>query len=449
VVRHHPQAFLKERLQSITEDIDSVFLFLDNNHKVCLMHNLFNFGGKRMRKENKVIALRGMSHEADPFLLEGTFWDPPILLEKIPKEGIADCKTVDQLEGLNLTERANRQNEVKIFKICLPPPFALEEILNSGNLDPDGKFTTLDPLELILLLKTRAEELIPPLEMELAIGDAEAMEHKARCHARAILPPLGGGDLDLSAGAGATDKDLSLVRQMGAALANLNETLRSQQVSTKKQIELSEDKTLEKKDRTKKFHPSIVRMLKMAASDDGETMADEIAISASLFFNCSTIGAAEQELQTQLETMGLGWAGFASGLTTSMYMAHIFWANLIEPKNFSAFFCYRRQANDQDHTGRFIVLHLQERLGKAKSLDEIKASMKQTLTVPKDFHQMLDGLRIFTGLNAVLDGGREVSENLEKLTIVIAENQEIFQARANGESPSSPFTTAKTSTTRS
>jgi hypothetical protein len=60
--------------------------------------------------------------------------------------------------------------------------------------------------------------------------------------------------------------------------------------------------------------------------------------------------------------------------------------------------------------------------------------MKQTLTVPKDFHQMLDGLRIFTGLNAILDGGQEVSENLEKLTIAIAENQEIFQARANGAS---------------
>jgi hypothetical protein len=88
-------------------------------------------------------------------------------------------------------------------------------------MDPDGGFTTLNPLELILLLKTRAEDLdsmdlespeegdaskhihyflvwlwlankrfIPPLEMELAIGDAEAMEHKVRCHA--ILPPLGG-----------------------------------------------------------------------------------------------------------------------------------------------------------------------------------------------------------------------------------------------------------------
>jgi hypothetical protein len=408
----HPERFVdatsetltpKERLQSITEDTDSVFLFVDNSHKVCLMHNLINFGGKRMRKEDKVVALRGMSHEADPFLLEGIFWDPPIHLEKIPKEGIADCETVDDLKSLNLTERANRQSEFKTFKLCLPPPFALEEILNSGQMDPDGKFTTPDPLELIIMLKTRAEDLdsmdldssgegvaskhihyflvwlwlahkklIPPLEMELAIGDAEAMEHKTRCHARAILPPLGGGGSDFSTGEGAPDKDISLVRQMGAALANLNETLKSQQELTRKQIELSEDKSLEKKDRTKKFHPSIVRMLKMAASDDRETMAHEIANSASSFFNCSTIGAAEQELQSQLETMGLGWAGFASGLTTNMYMAHIFWANLIDPKNFSAFFCYRRQANDQDHTGRFIVLHLQERLGKAKRLDEIR-----------------------------------------------------------------------------
>ena len=228
----HPERFVdatsemltpKERLQSITEDTDSVFLFLDNNHKVRLMHNLINFGGKQMRKENKVVALLGMSHEANPFLFEGIFWDPPIHLEKILQEGIAECKTVDYLKSLNLTERANRQNEFKAFKMCLPPPFALEEILNSDQMDPDGEFTTLDLLELILLLKTRSEDLdsmdlespeegdaskhihyflvwlwlvhkrlIPPLEMELAIGDAEAMEHKARCHARAILPPLGG-----------------------------------------------------------------------------------------------------------------------------------------------------------------------------------------------------------------------------------------------------------------
>jgi hypothetical protein len=468
----HPERFVeatsetltaKERLQSITEDTDSVFLFVDIDKKVCLMHNLINFGGRRVRKEDKVVALLGMSHNAVPYLLEGSFWDPLIHLEKIPKDWIVDCETVEQLRGLSLTERANRQNEFITCKVCLPPPFALEEILNSGQLDPDGDFITLDPLELILLLKNRAEDLdamnmeslahggayeytkyilvwlwlvhkglIPPLEMEAAMGDAEAMEHKARCHARAILPPLGGGESDPFVGA--SDRDFSLIRQMGAALANLNETLKGQQLLTKKQIELSEDKSLEKKDRTKKFHPSIVHMLKMAASEDKETVADEIADSAKSFFNCSTIGAAEQELQSQLEAMGLGWAGFAAGLTTAMYMAHIFWANLIEPKNFSAFFCYRRQPNDQDHTGRFIVLHLQERLGTTKTLDEIKASMKQTLTVPKDFHQMLDGLRIFTGLNAVLDGGQEVSANLEKLTITIAQNQEIFQSRASGES---------------
>jgi hypothetical protein len=109
----HPDRFVdatsktltpKERLQSVTEDTDSVVLFVDNNnHKVRLMHNLINFGGKRMRKENKVVALLGMSHKANPFLLGGIFWDPPILLEKIPKEGIADCKTVDDLKSLNLT----------------------------------------------------------------------------------------------------------------------------------------------------------------------------------------------------------------------------------------------------------------------------------------------------------------------------------------------------------
>jgi hypothetical protein len=245
-----------------------------------------------------------------------------------------------------------------------------------------------------------------------------------------------GGDFDLSTGTSAPDKDFSLVRQMGVALANLNETLKSQQELTKKQIELSKDKPLEKKDRTKKFHPSIIPMLKMAASDDRETMANKIANSASSFFNCSTIGAAEKELQSQLETMGLGWTGFASGLTTSMYTAHIFWANLIDPKNFSDFFCNHRHANDQDHTGRFIVLHLQERLGKAKTLDEIKALMKQTLTVPKDFHQMLDGLKIFTGLNAILDGGQEVSENLENLTITIAEIKKSSKLEQM-ESPSS------------
>ena len=91
----HPKRFVeatsetltpKERLQSITEDTDRGFLFVDNNHKVRWMHNLINFGGEQMRKENKVIALLGMSHEAYPFLLGGIFWYPLFTSKRSPKK---------------------------------------------------------------------------------------------------------------------------------------------------------------------------------------------------------------------------------------------------------------------------------------------------------------------------------------------------------------------------
>ena len=65
------------------------------------------------------------------------------------------------------------------------------------------------------------------------------------------------------------------------------------------------------------------------------------------------------------------------------------------PSNMSAFCFKKGKALKNNQNARALVLHLISVQGKGKTLDELKASAKQTVEVPMDVVSLKDQLKIF------------------------------------------------------
>ena len=78
--------------------------------------------------------------------------------------------------------------------------------------------------------------------------------------------------------------------------------------------------------------------------------------------------------------------------------------NGVDPMNFSFFMVGKRGAMDLEHKARYLILHLQDRRGDKKSLDKLKASTKQKVIVPTNFHDFIDQLNFYRGLGAIFLG---------------------------------------------
>ena len=97
-----------------------------------------------------------------------------------------------------------------------------------------------------------------------------------------------------------------------------------------------------KKDKiSSRIHNSIVKMIKMAASEDGEKAARNIPEGCRAFLNCSSAGMAELELTEQLEELGIRNVSFAHGTVIALHGGVLLYSVGGSPSNLSAF-CFTK-----------------------------------------------------------------------------------------------------------
>ena len=125
----------KEKLLSLTEDVDTVFLIADDEKNIVILHSPHNFGGTRTRPTNKVAAMIGLG--LTPI---------GVLINK--KAALDDCKlvtpTIDEFElcatGINIAALACPAQSGQVTfpgsATFIPAPWLRESILNSETLDP-------------------------------------------------------------------------------------------------------------------------------------------------------------------------------------------------------------------------------------------------------------------------------------------------------------------------
>ena len=113
---------------------------------------------------------------------------------------------------------------------------------------------------------------------------------------------------------------------------------------------------------------------------------------------------ANRELHTQMSELGHSDAGFAHGLTASLYMGDIMWNNQSSPSNLSLLTIFELDPLLSMQTTRCLCLHFLSKNAEGKSMDEIKASQIQEVKVPTTFEELHQSLLFYLGITSILFG---------------------------------------------
>jgi hypothetical protein len=175
-----------------------------------------------------------------------------------------------------------------------------------------------------------------------------------------------------------------------------------------------------------------------AASIDSNSPTKEIPKLYLCIINSDTAGMANRGLQHQMSKLGLSDAGFAHGLTMSLYMGNIMWNTRATPSNLSPFTIFELDPLLSTQMARCLRLHLLSKNMERKSLDKNKASQIQEIKAPGTFEELLQTLQFYLGITTISFGPHSVLLiGTKSITAAIKSEKIFFKTRiaANGKFP--------------
>jgi len=145
------------------------------------------------------------------------------------------------------------------------------------------------------------------------------------------------------------------------------------------------------------------------------------------------VALAEQELNNQLESHGLNEVSFSPGYITNVYAGSLIWASSDTPSNHSPFsFAEVEPIRAAEQKNRHLTLQLILTQGRGMSVEEIKASNKQEVHPPMNFHELQEQLLIlmFTVASIIRFGELSVGvQCLKALANMMNRHKSIFKAK--------------------
>ena len=96
--------------------------------------------------------------------------------------------------------------------------------------------------------------------------------------------------------------------------------------------------------------------------------------------------------------------GFAHGTAASVYNGSILWNVRDKPSNLPFFTLYENNPLNDDQKSCCLHLNILANNADNKNLDEIKAFQKQIVTVPKDFTELFNVIKMYRGMATILFG---------------------------------------------
>jgi hypothetical protein len=165
-------------------------------------------------------------------------------------------------------------------------------------------------------------------------------------------------------------------------------------------------------------------MLKRAAATDRINKNNKIAPSCLQFLNADNISLAQYKLIHQFKESGFPDVTFASGTTQRLYLGNFFYANSSSPSNFTVCTFNNKELKSTSLQMDYLICHLIQEQGQKKSLDNIKASLKQTVHVPKDFVGLGTQLQLFATALSIFFGSKSLcTEKLNHLLLLVGRNK--------------------------
>ena len=442
------KASASSKLRDLVEDADTVFLGAYNG-KVIVLHSPTNFGGTRTRKSNKLACLTGLGPEAIGVLLN----EESILSSKkfkgADEDKAIDCTTKEEIDNLKNT------TQYTLGAIFIPAPFLRTAILNLDSRDPRemiyaaGKATDIFEVEEVqdeeFNMKYAAEKHVrkfatwlhgiilkqmTDVKYEVAPDDSELSGYVKQRQTKCIIPSL----VMAAQNTNPADNE-GVTRQLNASLTAHTEAARESNKLRREEINRLKEKDEKEKDKAStRIHKSVIHMLKMASSEDGERATKDMSEGCKAFLNCTSAGMAEIELSEQLESLKVRNTSFAHGTVIALYGGLYLYSTGGSPSNLSAFCFTKGRALQTNTNERALVLHLVHQQGKGKSLEELKTSAKQTVAVPTDIIGLDTQLKIFNGvLKVFLGPNNPVSHGIKSFLRDLEENSIEFESLSEAD----------------
>jgi hypothetical protein len=115
---------------------------------------------------------------------------------------------------------------------------------------------------------------------------------------------------------------------------------------------------------------------------------------------------ADKELHSQMVAKGHHDVGFAHGTAASIYNGSIRWPGCNKPSNLSFFTLYKNNPLSGAQTLSYLSLHILNNNVDNKNINEIKASQKQQVTVPKDYYELITIMEMYHSISSILFGNK-------------------------------------------
>ena len=254
-------------------------------------------------------------------------------------------------------------------------------------------------------------ENIPEISYEVNPDDGELAGFSKSRHSSCILPTLNPSNPQPAG------DNPSIQAQLNATLNAHAETTREAFLLRREEINrLKEKDDIEKDKSSTRIHTSVLNMIKMVASQNGERPASDHTEGCKTFLNCTREGMAELESSEQLDALEHRNVLFTHGTVLALHEGVLLYSVGDSPNNLSYFCFSKSKPLLNSKNSRAIVLNLIQLQGKEKSLNELKVSAKKRAVVPIDLFDLENQLKIFGGVcTIVFDMMNPISEGIRRL----------------------------------
>ena len=214
------------------------------------------------------------------------------------------------------------------------------------------------------------------------------------------------------AGGAVVVNNASVISQLTNAISLENKEAIESNNLHRKEIKRQIKREEKKKDSTKKLYSAIMNMLKRASATNHNDENNEIAPTFLRFINSNNVRLAQYKLIHQFKKGGFPNVTFAFGTTQTLYLGDFLYLDSSLPSNLTVFAFHKQKPNSPNQQTDY--------LSQKKSPDEIKASLKQTVHVPKDFTGLGTQLQLFATALSIFFGSKSIcTEKLNQLLLLV------------------------------
>ena len=432
-----------EKLKQLVEEIDTVILAADANKNVLTLHSPKNFGGTRSRPTNKVVCMIGLGVQGQYVSID---LNSALANHRIAIPSCDDLANCTKAEDVAILPVPTEDSPIGFegSSVFIPCPVIRNAIL---------KANTTDPFELIPVVTAAAKAF------DVEHENDETQTSKAITHADDLNAWLYGVKMGLitetryqlnpddveissfckerhvqcisgaaSAGTAVSFDNSSVISQLTHAISAQNEEAVESNRLRREEIERTINKEEAKKDRTKKIHASIIKMIGRASAKSASDDSLTLPATFTRFINSENVGMAQYELVHQFRELGFPDVGFAQGTVQALFVGDLLYANSSTPSNFTVFAFHEVEPLSNSRQLDYLICQLVQTQGQKKTIEEIKASLKQQVHVPRDFNEMGTQLQIFTAACEIFFGEESIgATSLRQLLIIVGRNKKAFR----------------------